>query len=35
MEISKTYDPSISEEKWYQKWLDEELFKSLPDERDS
>ena len=35
MEISKTYDPTISEEKWYQKWLDEELFKSLPDERDS
>ena len=35
MEISKTYEPSISEEKWYQRWLDEKLFKSLPDNRES
>jgi len=35
MEISKTYDPSIAEDKWYQKWLEEGLFNSTPDERES
>lgn len=35
MEISKTYDPSISEDKWYKKWLSEGLFKSQPDDRES
>lgn len=35
MEISKTYDPSISEDKWYEKWLSEGLFKSQPDDRES
>ena len=35
MKISKTYDPSIAEDKWYQKWLEEGLFNSTPDERES
>ena len=35
MEISKTYDPSIAEDKWYQEWLEEGLFNSTPDERES
>ena len=30
MKISKTYDPSIAEDKWYQKWLEEGLFNSTP-----
>ena len=35
MGISKTYDSSVSEDKWYQKWLDEGLFNSKPDNRES
>ncbi|GAB3500168.1 valine--tRNA ligase [Spirosoma knui] len=32
--ISKTYNPKDIEEKWYQYWLDNQLFKSTPDERE-
>ena len=31
MEIAKTYDPTIVEGKWYQYWLDHQLFASRPD----
>ncbi len=34
MGISKTYDPAKAEEKWYNKWVEADLFKSIPDERD-
>jgi len=34
MNISKTYDPSKAEEKWYNKWVNAGLFKSLPDDRE-
>jgi valyl-tRNA synthetase len=34
MSISKTYDPIESEDKWYQRWMKAELFKSNPDDRD-
>jgi valyl-tRNA synthetase len=30
MEISKTYDPTIIEDKWYQYWLDNGFFKAKP-----
>lgn len=32
--ISKTYAPQEIEEKWYQYWLDNQFFKSTPDERE-
>jgi valyl-tRNA synthetase len=32
--ISKTYAPQEIEAKWYQYWLDNQLFKSTPDERE-
>ena len=32
--ISKTYAPQDIEEKWYQYWLDNQFFKSVPDERE-
>ncbi|MFD2573652.1 valine--tRNA ligase [Spirosoma soli] len=32
--ISKTYNPKDIEEKWYQYWLDNQFFKSNPDERE-
>ena len=32
--ISKTYAPQEIEAKWYQYWLDNQLFKSVPDERE-
>ncbi len=32
--ISKTYNPKDIEEKWYQYWLDNQFFKSTPDERE-
>ena len=31
--ISKTYAPQEIEEKWYQYWLDNQFFKSVPDDR--
>ena len=34
MSISKTYDSSIAEQKWYNKWLEADLFSSIPDERE-
>ena len=34
MNISKTYDPSKAEEKWYNKWVNAGLFKSFPDDRE-
>lgn len=35
MTISSKYDPSQIEEKWYQRWLDDKLFRSIPDEREA
>ena len=32
--ISKTYAPQEIQAKWYQYWLDHQLFKSTPDERE-
>lgn len=32
--ISKTYAPQDIEEKWYQYWLDNQFFKSTPDDRE-
>lgn len=32
--ISKTYNPKDIEEKWYQYWIDNHFFKSIPDERE-
>ncbi len=34
MEIPKTYDPTIIENKWYSHWLKYQFFKSVPDERE-
>ena len=34
MELSKTYDPAKAEDKWYAKWIEADLFKSKPDDRD-
>jgi valyl-tRNA synthetase len=34
MSISKTYDPTTSEDKWYKEWLNADLFSSIPDERE-
>lgn len=34
MEIPKTYDPKITEDKWYSHWLKHNFFKSMPDERE-
>jgi len=34
MEIPKTYDPKITENKWYAHWLKHNFFKSTPDERE-
>jgi len=31
MELANKYDPSLVESKWYQYWLDNGFFKSLPD----
>ena len=35
MSISKTYNPNISEDKWYKTWMDNNLFASKPDDRES
>ena len=35
MSISKTYNPNISEDKWYKKWMENNLFTSKPDDRES
>jgi len=34
MDISKTYSPADTEQKWYQYWLEHKLFESKPDERE-
>ncbi len=34
MSILKTYNSKEAEEKWYQYWLDNNFFKSVPDERE-
>jgi valyl-tRNA synthetase len=34
MEIPKTYDPKITEDKWYKHWLQHKFFNSTPDERE-
>ena len=34
MEIPAKYDPSGIEDKWYQYWLDNKFFRSVPDERE-
>ena len=33
MEIPKTYDPSLTEDKWYAFWMEKGFFNSFPDER--
>lgn len=35
MEIPKQYDPSKSEDKWYQYWMSQGYFHSTPDEREA
>ena len=34
MEIAKTYEPQLAQEKWYQYWLDKGYFHSTPDHRE-
>jgi valyl-tRNA synthetase len=34
MEIPKTYDPKLVEDKWYSYWLKHKFFRSVPDERE-
>ena len=34
MEIAKRYDPSTTESKWYQYWLENGYFRSVPDGRE-
>jgi len=34
MDIPSQYDPSQTEDKWYEFWLKNEFFKSVPDERE-
>jgi valyl-tRNA synthetase len=34
MEIAKTYDPSLTEDKWYQHWMNKGFFHSEPDHRE-
>ncbi len=33
-ELAKTYNPSEVEDKWYSYWMEHDLFKSVPDERE-
>ncbi len=33
MEIPKTYNPSLTESKWYSHWLEQGFFRSVPDDR--
>jgi valyl-tRNA synthetase len=35
MEIPKTYDPLLTEDKWYSYWMEKGFFRSTPDERES
>jgi valyl-tRNA synthetase len=34
MEIASKYNPSEVEDKWYQYWMDQQLFRSVPDDRE-
>ncbi len=34
MEIPKTYDPSNVEDRWYKYWMENDFFKSVPDDRE-
>ncbi|MEO5910540.1 MAG: valine--tRNA ligase [Pelobium sp.] len=34
MSIAKTYNPKEVEDKWYQFWMENDFFKSVPDERE-
>ena len=34
MEIATKYDPSQVEDKWYKYWMDNKIFRSVPDERE-
>ncbi|MGM0375576.1 MAG: valine--tRNA ligase [Bacteroidota bacterium] len=34
MEIASKYSPAETEGKWYQYWMDQKLFRSVPDERE-
>ena len=34
MEIAPKYDPSITEDKWYEQWVKSNLFASTPDNRE-
>ncbi|MFW5656914.1 MAG: valine--tRNA ligase [Bacteroidota bacterium] len=34
MDIPSKYDPSNTEDKWYQFWLDQKIFRSTPDDRE-
>jgi len=34
MEIPSKYNPNITEDKWYQYWMNNKFFKSIPDERE-
>lgn len=33
MELSKNYIPASAEDKWYQYWMDQQYFRSVPDSR--
>ncbi|MBD5267848.1 MAG: valine--tRNA ligase [Bacteroides sp.] len=33
-ELAKTYNPADVEDKWYSYWMEHDLFKSVPDERE-
>ncbi len=33
-ELAKTYEPKSFEDKWYQYWIENKLFKSTPDQRE-
>ncbi len=33
MQLSSQYDPSSIEDKWYQVWMDQQAFRSVPDQR--
>ena len=34
MELPKTYNPLITEDKWYKYWMDKGYFRSIPDDRE-
>ncbi|MGY6560858.1 MAG: valine--tRNA ligase [Luteibaculaceae bacterium] len=34
MEIPKTYNPELVEDKWYAHWMEQKYFKSVPDNRE-